>query len=69
MTETQQRVVRYARHTLSDRMHVPADNWEKQAARLILADFDDAIRRADQDEFAHPQSIGRLCAEYERAVS
>jgi hypothetical protein len=69
MTDTQLHVVRYTRRTLAAVLTVPADNWEKHAARLILADFDDAVRRADADEFAHPQSIGRLCAEYERAVS
>lgn len=69
MTDTQLHVVRYTRRTLTAVLTVPADNWERHAARLILADFDDAIRRADQDEFAHQQAIGRLCAEYERAVS
>lgn len=69
MTAPQMCIVRYARRTLADALRSPADYYERHAAATILADFDDAIRRADQDEFAHPQSIGRLCAEYERAVS
>lgn len=69
MTDTQLHIVRFTRRTLAAVLTVPADNWERHAAATILADFDDAIRRADQDEFAHPQIIGRMCAEYERAVS
>lgn len=49
-------------------VHPGGQLWEKQAAALVLADFEDAINRADADLFADAQTVGHVCAAWDAAV-
>lgn len=68
ITPVQMTVVRNTRARLVRAMYVRADNWERQASALVLADFDDAVQRADADLFAGPQAVGHICAAWDAAV-
>ena len=68
ITPVQMTVVRNTRARLALAVRVPADNWERQAGALVLADFDDAVQRADADLFADPQAVGHVCAAWDAAV-